>query len=612
MNSITRGVPSRRRHPRLGLPDMGLTSHLPDASSPPTTIWQLVRPAHTAMIGAGVLAFVGSALKLVPYIALVEIGRGVLSGSPAATLWTWLVVAVVAMLLHGITYTGALGWTHRAEADLRHELRLRLVDKQPRLPLGWFTERSSGTINRAVVSDTEQIHSLVAHLSGDLMNSLGTLVVGFGYLLWLDARFAGLLIGVWVLLLVLAAARGVGGMKEVFNDYSAAQSELSAVTTEMVDGIKEVKNFAMTEDVFGRYDKASRRHAEVTMRWNAKSGRSMAIMAALAQPAALLVLTLGLGFWFVTQGWIAPLTVVAFALVWVGIPEGLLTVMQIFQHLYAAKQAAESTLKILTTEELPAPEQESPPSSDPGLIEFDDVSFGYEADRPVINHITLTCHPGTVTALVGPSGGGKSTLARLIARFWDVDSGQIRVGGVDIRQLTDQQLMGSMALVFQEAMVARDTVAHNIALGRPDASREDIVEAARRAHIHDRIMALPDDYDTVLGQDTAVLSGGEKQRLAIARAFLAAPPILILDEATAQADPHSELEIQRAISGLAADRTVVVIAHRLATVRAADQIAVIEDGRIVECGNHDDLISLGGRYATLWALQHDNLGGQHA
>ena len=575
----------------------------------PTSIWELIRSAHTAMFLGGVVAFIGAALKIVPYIALVEIGRGFLNGASAAHHWGWFTAAVVSMVIHGIAYTGALGATHIAEANLRNELRLKLVNKLPRIPLGWVNDRSSGQINRAVIGDTEQIHTLVAHLAGDMMNSAGTVVAGFGYLLWLDARFAGLLILAWLLLLGMSMLPATKGMKQSFDEYSAAQRKLSEVTVEMVDGIKEVKNFGMTADVFGRFDAAARNHADVTMNWMRRSGVSMAIMAAVMQPAAMLALTIGLGFWFFHLGWVTPITVVAFALVWVGIPEGLTGLVQIFQHIYAAKQAANSTLEILGTPELATPTTRAALTADPSLIEVDDITFGYEPDNPVVKGMTLTCRPGTVTALVGPSGGGKSTLAKLIARFWDVDSGAIRIGGADVREQTDEQLMGSMALVFQDAMIASDTVANNIALGKPESTREQVVEAARKAHVHDRITALPNGYDTMLGTGDGFLSGGEEQRLGIARAFLSAPRILILDEATAQADAHSELEIQRAISGLAEGRTVVMIAHRLSTIRTADQIAVIDEGRITECGSHDELISRDGHYARLWAAQQNTMTG---
>ena len=288
----------------------------------PASVWELIRSAHTAMIVGGAVAFVGAGLKVVPYIALVEIGRGFLTGTSAAHQWGWFAAAVVAMVIHGVAYTGALGATHLAEASLRNELRLKLVNKLPRLPLGWFNDRSSGQINRAVISDTEQIHTLVAHLAGDMMNSAGTIVVGFGYLLWLDARFAGLLILAWLLVMGLSMLPGMMGMRQSFDEYSAAQQERATVTVEMVDGIKEVKNFGMTADVFGRFDAAARKSADVTMNWMRKSGISVAIMGAVMQPAATLALTIGLGFWFVQLGWVTPITVVAFALGWVGIPGG--------------------------------------------------------------------------------------------------------------------------------------------------------------------------------------------------------------------------------------------------------------------------------------------------
>ena len=584
---------------------MSTQSSVSDAvpANAPRSVWDLVRSARGSMYLGFTLAALGAVFKVVPYIAIVEITRSLLAGNPdSAHLWGWVIAAVVCMVVHSLSYTYALGNNHTAEARLRHELRQRLIGKLGVVNLGWFSARSSGRIRQAVSNDTADIHSLVAHLAGDFANSLISLLVSLGYLFWLDWRFAGLLIGCYLLISVLVYATSMTGIRKVFDDYTEAERQLSDRTVELVDGIKEVKNFGMTADVFGRFDEAQKRFSTVSLIWMQKQSIGLSLIASLLRPGPVFAATMGLGLAFTLQGWLSPVTVVAFALVWVGLPEGLLTLMEMSQNLYAAKQAAHSTLHILQAPELSEPDTEVTPEENAPAVEFRDVSFSYDPGEPVIQELSLTCPPGTVTALVGPSGGGKSTLARLIARFWDVDSGTVLVNGRDVRDQPSRELLSSMSLVFQDVMLSTDTVRANIALGNADATEAEIEEAARAACIHDRIMQLPDGYDTIIGEG-AHFSGGEAQRLTIARAFLAASPILILDEATAQADSHSERLIQQAISNLAQKRTVIVIAHRLSTIQGVDQIAVIDAGRLVELGNHDDLLAQDGPYARLWRNQ---------
>lgn len=584
---------------------MSTQSSVSDAvpANAPRSVWDLVRSARGSMYLGFTLAALGAVFKVVPYIAIVEITRSLLAGNPdSAHLWGWVIAAVVCMVVHSLSYTYALGNNHTAEARLRHELRQRLIGKLGVVNLGWFSARSSGRIRQAVSNDTADIHSLVAHLAGDFANSLISLLVSLGYLFWLDWRFAGLLIGCYLLLSVVVYATGMTGIRKVFDDYAEAERQLSDRTVELVDGIKEVKNFGMTAEVFGRFDEAQKRFSKVSLVWMQKQSIGLSLIASLLRPGPVFAATMGLGLVFTLQGWLSPVTVVAFALVWVGLPEGLLTLMEMSQNLYAAKQAANSTLHILQAPELSEPNAEIAPEKEAPAVEFRDVSFSYDPGEPVIQELSLKCPPGTVTALVGPSGGGKSTLARLIARFWDVDSGTVLVNGRDVRDQPSRELLSSMSLVFQDVMLSTDTVRANIALGNADATEHEIEEAARAACIHDRIMQLPDGYGTIIGEG-AHLSGGEAQRLTIARAFLAASPILILDEATAQADSHSERLIQQAISNLAQKRTVIVIAHRLSTIQGVDQIAVIDAGRLVELGTHDDLLTQDGSYARLWRNQ---------
>ena len=574
---------------------------------------KLIAPARKSMITTAIITSIGGTCAIVPYIAITEIAANWFRGSPSGTLWLWVWVAIVAVFANGLLYGIGLGVTHISEANLRYQLRRRLVQAFGRIPLGRVDQTSSGSIRKMVCDDTAAIHTLVAHLAGDAMNSITALVVGIGYLMWVDWQLTLLILGVWVLIFVVVTGTMMRGLSESTSQFSSAKTELSAATVEMVEGIKEIKNFQAAATARTRFDKARRYFAEISYQWLAASGKPMAIISSFFQPAVILVTIAPLTvWWFVSKGWLEPAYALPFFMVGVGLPVGFLQFVQIMQHLFTANQAAQDTADLLDIPHQPDGPHTDGPGPQPGEVELTDVSFGYNPENPILRNVNLRIPAGSVTALVGPSGGGKTTIARLIARFYDVDAGAVKVDGLDVREVSNQWLLNQIAIVFQDIALAHDTVANNIALGNPQASRDEIVEAAKSACIHDRIMRLPHGYDTVIGGDGGFLSGGEKQRITIARAYLHNAPILILDEATAQTDPQSERDIHAALAALAKGKTVIIIAHRLATIAAADLIAVIGEptastskSSVLATGTHAELLERSETYRTMWEKQQE-------
>ena len=573
---------------------------------------KLIAPARKSMITTAIITSIGGTCAIVPYIAITEIAANWFHGSPSGTLWLWVGVAIIAVFANGLLYGIGLGVTHISEANLRYQLRRRLVQAFGRIPLGRVDQTSSGSIRKMVCDDTAAIHTLVAHLAGDAMNAVTALVVGIGYLMWVDWRLSLLILGVWVLIFVVVTGTMMRGLSESTSQFSSAKTELSAATVEMVEGIKEIKNFQAAATARTRFDKARRYFADISYQWLAGSGKPMAIISSFFQPAVILVTIAPPTVWFVSKGWLEPAYALPFFMVGVGLPVGFLQFVQIMQHLFTANQAAQDTADLLDIPHQPDGPHTDGPGPKPGEVELINVSFGYNPENPILHNVNLRIPAGSVTALVGPSGGGKTTIARLIARFYDVDAGAVKVDGLDVREVSNQWLLNQIAIVFQDIALAHDTVANNIALGNPQASKDEIVEAAKSACIHDRIMRLPHGYDTVIGGDGGFLSGGEKQRITIARAYLHNAPILILDEATAQTDPQSERDIHAALAALAKGKTVIIIAHRLATIAAADLIAVIgeptasaSETSVLATGTHAELLECSETYRAMWEKQQE-------
>ena len=571
------------------------------------TIGTLISPARKAMIVSGLLTAAGAVMSVVPYAALrnmaaIWLGESEATGW-AASLWAWAAIAVVSLFAAQMLYLMGLGLTHLAEAKLRHLLRTQVVDALGHLPLGRVAAIPHGAIRKMVADDTSSIHTLVAHVPGDATNAVVGAVAGMTYLLWTDWRLALALLGVWCLVLAAIALPTMRGLSGITDRFAVAQTRLSSATVEMLEGMKEIKSFHATDATRTRFNTARKHFSSISYEWVSASGKTISLMGAFLRPATVFATVAPLVVLFVSQGWTQLSATLPFFLLALGLPEGLQTLIGMMQQMYESRMAAQSTADLLSQAPMPEGSHDEGEGPAPGRVEADDITFSYEAGSPVLRGVSFTAEPGTVTALVGPSGGGKSTLARLIARFYDVDGGAVRVSGIDVRETTFSWLLSRVAIVLQDVDLSHDSVADNIALGRPGATREQIEDAARAACIHERITRLPHGYDTVLGEEGGFLSGGERQRVTLARAYLQDAPVLVLDEATAQADPASERDIHLALSRLAVGRTVIVIAHRLSTVRDADQILVVDDGRIVERGRHRGLMEADGRYASMWRSQ---------
>ena len=577
------------------------------------TIGTLISPARRAMVVSGLLTAAGAVLGVVPYAALhnmaaIWLGESERTGW-AGSPWAWAAIAVVSLFAAQVLYLMGLGVTHLAEARLRHLLRMQVVDAISHLPLGRVAAIPHGAIRKMVVDDTSSIHTLVAHVPGDATNAAVGAAAGMAYLLWADWRLALALLGVWCLVLVAAAAPAMRGFGDITDRFAVAQTRLSSATVEMLEGVKEIKSFQAADATRTRFNAAREHFSDISYEWVSASGKTISLTGAFLHPAIVFATVAPLAVLFVSQGWTRLSATLPFFLLALGLPEGLQTLVGMMQQMYESRMAARATADLLSQAPMPEGARDEGEGPAPGRVEVDDVTFSYEAGSPVLRGVSFTAEPGTVTALVGPSGGGKSTLARLIARFYDVDDGAVRVAGIDVREATFSWLLSRVAIVLQDVDLSHDSVADNIALGRPGATREQIEAAARAACIHERIARLPRGYDTVLGEEGGFLSGGEQQRVPLARASLQDAPVLVLDEATAQADPASERDIHLALSRLAEGRTVIVIAHRLSTVRDADQILVVDDGAITERGRHGELMEEGGRYASMWRSQDPGSGG---
>ena len=594
--------------------------------APIGVLWGWGKPYHGKFIGSVILAVLGVACQMVPYFCVAHIVTMMLSGEQNFS--RYVTAGIIALCGYfGKVLFSCLSTTisHTATYYTLRDLRENITAKLARVPMGTILDTPSGQYKTTIVDRVEGMESTFAHLIPEMTaNVLVPLVIAV-YLFLLDWRMALLSLVTLVVGLAVMSA-GMKNYPVKWEGAVKAGKQMANAIVEYIGGIEVVKAFSQSAGSYKKYSDAVNYNANYYVDWMHENQKTMSAYNAILPSVLICVLPCGFAFWLSGSLELSTfLSIVIFSPGLIGPIIAAFTftddlavlgtnVEEISQLLNAGNMA--SLLQMLAAsmdtansiDDTPVMDEKgadiTPKSSE---IVFNKVDFSY-ADRKILDQVSFTIPEKTTTAIVGPSGAGKTTMCNLIARFWDVNAGKITIGGTDVRDFKLDSLMKNISMVFQSVYLFADTIENNIKFGCPDATHEQVVEAAKKACCHNFISALPDGYDTVIGEGGGTLSGGEKQRIAIARAMLKDAPIIILDEATSSVDPENKDELQRAIEALTHDKTIIMIAHRLKTVRNADQILVLDNAHIVQRGTHAELIRQKGLYADFVSARQEAIG----
>lgn len=548
------------------------------------------------MLLSVLLAVAGVAAGIIPYFFIRDFITELIEGAAQPEILYRSAIGVGGFLAaKSLLFISSTLLSHKIAYRILYNLRLQLAEKLMRLPLGYVLDRDSGMIKKIMENDVEELERFLAHNIPEIISCILVPLAVIIYLFTLSLHLTLALLAC-VPVAALFYVLMMRGSKEKMRKYYSSVDKMNAVVVEYVNGMKEIKAFGQSDNSFSRLNNAISDYRNYVLAWYHSAWPLMSAYYVLI--SASLVAVLPVGLWLTNTGSLNFSVFVLFVLITMGFAAPLLKLTEFADGISMVVEAEQNINHILTEPEIAVYNNVYIPKRCD--ISFQDVSFSYNKTTPVLRGISFIAPEGSSLAVIGESGSGKSTIAKLLCRFWDVDGGSIKIGNVDIREMSVDTLMDKVSFVFQDTFLFNISIGDNIRIGKPDASKNEIIEAAKKARCHNFIMNTPKGYDTAVGYDGSRLSGGEKQRICIARAILKNAPILILDEATASIDPDSEEQIQEAIGELTKGKTLIVIAHRIHTIMGFDNILVLKKGKIIAQGKHVELLDISMDYKTMF------------
>lgn len=554
------------------------------------------------MIISVILAILSVGCGMIPFLIIPEIVMQFINSSYNIVYLRNLAIVVgFALVLKNVFFAYSTRESHKVAYKILYNIRIKIAYKLARLPLGFFTDKASGQVKKVMVEDVEDMERFLAHnLPETTSNFVIPLAVTI-YLFTVDWRMAIAML-VTIPLAIIPFRQMMKGSSEKMDKYTNAKENMNKVIVDYIKGIAVIKAFNQTTNAFSKYKKSIYDYEMFVLSWYKSAWIHMSAYFVLMTTNLIVIIPVGV--YLNLSGTLSIADFVLFLAISMGFTTPLIKLTEFFDGIIMVTESEKKVYEILKSDELYYSHKDTNIMN--YSIEFKGVTFAYDK-KDVVKNVSFFAESASTTAIVGPSGSGKSTLAKLIARFWDVNKGEIRLGGVNIKEIPIETLMNLVSFVFQEVFLFNVSIKENIRMGRLDASDEEIIKAAKQAQCHEFIMEKEKGYDTIVGDSGSKLSGGEKQRISIARAILRNSPIIILDESTSSIDPENEDKIQEALSNLTKEKTVFIIAHRLSTIIYSDRILVINKGNIEAQGSHKELLESCELYKQMWYTHIDSM-----